>query len=67
MKQKEKEELRGSTKEELTLQLREITKKFTEKLVGSHKQQSRNTHEALILRKKRAVILTLLREKELSK
>ena len=65
MKRKDKDHLRGSTKDELKTQLKDMTKKLTEKLVGGQKQQSRNTHEALLLRKKRAVILTILREKEL--
>ncbi len=66
MKRKDKEQLHAATVNELKSQLVDITKKFTELVVGKQKQQSRNTHTATKLRKKRAVILTILREKELT-
>lgn len=56
MKKKEKDQLHNMTLEELKRELSDVTKKGA---------QSRNVHEGKALRQKRAVIATIMREKEL--
>lgn len=66
MKKKDKETFRAMTIDELRKEVAQSEQDIMEKRLGKQKTQSRNVHEAKSLRTKRAVLATLVREKELT-
>lgn len=66
MKKKEKEQLRSLSIEELNKELMTVTGDLRKIMVGQVDKENRNTRQARQFRRKRAVILTLLRQKEIN-
>ena len=66
MKKKDKETYRAMTIDELRKEVTQTDQGLMEKRLGKQKTQMRNVHEAKSLRIKRAVLATLVREKELT-
>lgn len=66
MKKKEKMTIAGMTVEELKAALAEVDNKLTQMTINQGRGQIRNTREARALRQKKAVMLTVLKEKELT-
>lgn len=67
MKLKDKKSIAGMTIEELKGAIAEINGKLTGLRLQTANKQSRNSREARELRKRKAVILTSLTEKETAK
>ena len=63
MKKKEKEQLKSLSIEELNKELMTVTGDLRKIMVGQVGKENRNTRQARQFRRKRAVILTLLRQK----
>lgn len=66
MKKKDKETFRAMTIDDLRKEVAQSEQGLSELRLGGQKTQSRNVHEAKSLRTKRAVLATLVREKELA-
>ncbi len=67
MKKKEKQSLQSMSTEALSKDLRQITDKLAATLLSRYTKQSKNIREARTMRRKIAVIKTILRQKELIK
>lgn len=65
MKKKDKANISGMTVNELTSALAEVDEKLVKLNLARATSQNRNTREARNLRKRKAVILTKLHEKEI--
>lgn len=66
MKKKDKETYRGMAIDELRKETATIDEKLIQLRLGKQKTQAHNIHEAKSLRTRRAVLATLVREKELT-
>ncbi|OGG24289.1 50S ribosomal protein L29 [Candidatus Gottesmanbacteria bacterium RIFCSPLOWO2_01_FULL_43_11b] len=64
MKKKEKSELRGATLEELIKQISGVEKTAAEKMRDRATKSVKNVREIKMLRKKIAVLKTVVRQKE---
>ena len=64
MKKKEKSELRGATLEELKKQISSVEKTVAEKMRDRATKSVKNVREIKMLRKKLAVLKTIVRQKE---
>lgn len=67
MKKKEKQSLQAMSPEALTKDLRQVTDKLAATLLSRYTKQSKNIREVRTMRRKIAVIKTVLRQKELIK
>ncbi|MBI3576633.1 50S ribosomal protein L29 [Candidatus Gottesmanbacteria bacterium] len=66
MKKKEKDQIHALSVEELCKEIAETTKKLSDRSIAKKGSSNRNVKDAKALRIKRAILLTVLREKELS-
>ena len=64
MKKKEKNELRAATLEELKKQISNVEKNIAEKMRDRATKSVKNVREIKMLRKKLAVLKTVVRQKE---
>ncbi len=64
MKKKEKSNISGMTVTELATAITEVNEKLVKINLDRATKQSRNTREARNLKKRKAVIMTILKEKE---
>jgi ribosomal protein L29 len=66
MKRKDKEELRKASLEELTKKAKDLNKQITEERLAIQTKEVKNKHRAKELRRRLAVVLSLIRIHELA-
>jgi ribosomal protein L29 len=65
MKKNQKDQIRTMSIDELGKELSDTVKKLSDRAIGKKGSSTRNVREGKMLRIKRAILLTALREKEL--